>query len=560
MTELHKSKPFVWALFLVFCILWFYALDVRTLVPTDEGRYAEMAREMLATGDWVTLRLNGIKYFEKPPLQTWMNALTFAAFGLGDWQARLWTGLTGLFGILMTGYTGLRLYGARVGFNTAVVLASSFMWAALGHVNTLDMGLSGMMTLALCALLLAQRDGASAREQRNWMLACWAGMALAVLSKGLIGVVLPGAVLVLYTVFSRDWAIWKRLHLVAGLLLFFAISAPWFILISLKNPEFPYFFFVHEHFQRFTTKVHHRYGPWYYFIPILAIGLVPWLPLLPQSLWNARRKAGSRFQPQLMLAVWAIFIFVFFSISDSKLPSYILPIAPALALLIALQLERASALAIALCGALLAIAGAAGLAFAHRIPALARGAFETPLYQAYVPWALAAGVAALAGGLLTVALARRRREAAVLLLAIAGYLGGQILMVGHEPLGRYKAGLDLVPAIQAELGPDTPIYAVDTYEQALPFYLRHELILVEGADEMAFGVQQEPQLWLPTRAAFIDKWNADRANGKKDLAILPPQVYAELQERNLPMRVVVQDPRRVIVANDARKQGKQEQP
>jgi len=116
------------------------------------------------------------------------------------------------------------------------------------------MGLAGMMTISLCGLLLAQRNDASRSEQRNWMLACWAGMALAVLSKGLIGIVLPGAVLVLYTLLSRDWAIWKRLHLVKGLILFFAITTPWFVLVSLKNPEFPQFFFIHEHFQRFTSK------------------------------------------------------------------------------------------------------------------------------------------------------------------------------------------------------------------------------------------------------------------------------------------------------------------
>lgn len=553
MTELHKSKPFVWGLFLLFCILWFYALDARTLVPTDEGRYAEMAREMLASGDWITLRLNGIKYFEKPPLQTWMNALTFAVFGLGEWQARLWTGLCGVFGILMTGYAGSRVFNPRIGFNAALVLGSSFLWAALGHVNTLDMGLSGMMTLSLCALLLAQRDGTDERARRNWMLVCWAGMALAVLSKGLIGIVLPGAVLVLYTLFTRDWAIWKRLHFGAGLLLFFAICAPWFILISLKNPEFPYFFFVHEHFERFTSKIHHRYGPWYYFIPILLIGITPWLPLLPQSLWLARREPAQRFRPRLLLLIWAVFIFVFFSISDSKLPSYILPITPALALLIACHLENASHRAIAFSGWLLAALGAAGLAFAHRIPLLAHNAFEHPLYLTYVPWVMAGAAVALATGICAAPLARRWRELSLVTLAAGAFVSVQILMLGHEPLGRYKAGLDVLPAVAAELTPDTPIYAVDIYEQALPFYLRHKLTLVEYADEMEFGVKQEPQLWLPTRAAFIDRWNADHAKGKKDLAILQPDIYPELQKLGLPMRIIAQDPRRIIVTNDIRK-------
>ena len=209
MNQLHRSRPLLIFLLVAFCAVWFYALDARVLVPTDEGRYAEMGREMAATNDWITPRLNGIKYFEKPPLQTWMNALTFKAFGLGEWQARLWTGLCGLLGIALVALAGRRLYGGAVAFSAAAVLASSFLWAALGHMNTLDMGLAAMMTLALCSLLIAQRSDAAPSERRNWMLACWAGMALAVLSKGLVGIALPGAVLAVYTLLARDWAIWR---------------------------------------------------------------------------------------------------------------------------------------------------------------------------------------------------------------------------------------------------------------------------------------------------------------------------------------------------------------
>ena len=499
MRELHTSKPFVWGLLLVFLAIWFYALGARTLVPTDEGRYAEMAREMVATGDWVTPRLNAIKYFEKPPLQNWMNALTFELFGLGEWQARLWTGLCGLLGVFLAGYAGRRLFGARVGFHAALVLGSSAFWMALAHINTLDMGLAGMMTLALCGLLLGQNPAASARERRNWMLVCWAGMALAVLSKGLIGVVLPGAVLVLYTLIARDWAIWKRLHLVAGTLLFLAITVPWFVLVSLKNPEFLRFFFIHEHFQRFTSKIHHRAGPWYYFIPILALGILPWLGMLAQSLWQGRRDAATPagatagFQPKKLLLIWSVFIFVFFSISGSKLPSYILPIFPALALLIACYLEQAPVRAVQVSAALLALVGIAGVVGGPFIPRLTDVAFEVPLYQAYVPWVVVAGALGIIGGGAALWLARARMPWALVTLAASGYLCAQLLMLGHEPLGRYASGLDLVPAIEAELTPETPIYAVGRYNQTLPFYLRRTMILVDHADELEFGLKQEPQ-------------------------------------------------------------------
>lgn len=547
---LRMSRPLLWALLIGFCIAWFYTLGVRTLVPTDEGRYAEMAREMVATGDWITPRLNAIKYFEKPPLQVWMTAIAFKLFGLGEWQARLWTGLCGLFGVLLTAYTGSRLFSERVGIMTGTVLGSSLLWASLGHINTLDMGLSAMMTLALCGLLLAQRHDASASEQRNWMLACWAGMALAVMSKGLIGVVLPGAVLVLYTLLSRDWKIWTRLHLGLGLLVFFAITVPWFILVWLKNPEHPRFFFIHEHFERFTSKVHHREGPWYYFIPILLLGILPWLGVLAQSLWQGRDANTSGFRPKTMMLVWAGFIFFFFSISGSKLPSYILPIFPALALMIAAYLDNAPRKAWSITAGLMLAVGIAGLAFGLRLSTMTADPMEAPLYQEAQPWVLMAFGVVIAGAIITLAWTRRLDSEqpfrATLALGVAGFLAGQLLMIGSEPYGRYRAGAALVPAIQAELTPTVKVYAVGLYDQTLPFYLRRTMTLVQHADELEFGLEQEPNLWLPTREAFFAQWTA----GPKAVAITRPEIFTELQKRNLPMRVVAKDARRVVITND----------
>lgn len=549
MNRLHRSKPLVIFLLVAFCAVWFYALGARTLVPTDEGRYAEMGREMVTSNDWITPRLNGIKYFEKPPLQTWMNAATFKAFGLGEWQARLWTGLCGLLGIALVALAGRRLYGGAVAFGAATILGSSFLWSALGHVNTLDMGLAGMMAITLCSLLIAQRNDASPAERRRWMLACWAGMALAVLSKGLIGIVLPGAVLVIYTVLARDWAIWRRLHLVAGLLLFSAITVPWFVLVSLRNPEFAWFFFVHEHLQRFTSKVHHRAGPLYYFIPILALGLMPWLGTLPQALWQARRDSPAGFQPKILLATWAVFIFVFFSVSGSKLPSYILPIFPALALLIACHLQQAGRRSVMICAGMLALFAAAGLALLPKVAAMAGNPYEAPLYRGYTWWVAVTAALVLAGSLLAFWQARRSVQAGMLLLAITGFMGGQMLMLGHEPMGRYAAGVDHLPALQAELTPQTRLYVVGRYEQSLPFYLRRTMTMVQHADELEFGLQQQPELWIPTREEFMRVWLHHHASSTAAVAILSRDAYEQFVKSGLPMRVIGDDPRRVIVSS-----------
>jgi 4-amino-4-deoxy-L-arabinose transferase-like glycosyltransferase len=551
MNDLYNSKKLVWTLLAAFVLVWLYVLGIRSLVPPDEGRYAEMAREMLASGDWVTTRLNGIKYFEKPPLQTWMNALSFAAFGLGEWQARLWTGLCGLGGVLLAGYTGRRLFGARAGFYAALALGSSLFWVASGQIDSLDMGLSGMMSIALCALLIAQRDDATPAEQRNWMLLCWAGMALAVLAKGLIGLVLPGAVLVLYTLAARDWGIWSRLHLVKGLLLFFAIATPWFVLVGLKNPEQPHFFFIHEHFERFLLKTHHREGAWYYFFVMLIPGIMPWLGVLPQALVTAVRRERGTFQPKLMLLVWAGFIFFFFSYSSSKLPGYILPIFPALALLIAVYLENASRRQRMLGAVLLLLVGLAGLAAVPQMAHMAvRHASERALLEAYQPWVLGAGIVAAAGGALALLHARHlRRDAMVLTMAIAGFLATQMVLSGFEPYGKMRAGKALTSRIVAELKPDTKIYSVGTYEQSLTFYLRRTVILVDYWDEFTFGLRQQPELSIPTLDGFVAQWIEQTRQGVKAVAILGSEDYLKLKGSGLPMRIIAEDSRRVVVAN-----------
>ncbi|HTH61762.1 MAG TPA: glycosyltransferase family 39 protein [Paraburkholderia sp.] len=541
-------------------VVWFVPLGWRHLLPSDEGRYAEMAREMLASGDWITPRYNDYKYFEKPPLQTWANALTFAWFGLGEWQARLYTALTGFAGVLLVGFTGARVFNAATGLFAALVLACSPYWNLMGHFNTLDTGLSFWMELSLCALLLAQRPGLPSRGVRGWMWVCWAAMAMAVLSKGLVGLILPGAVLVLYTFVARDWALWKRLYLVSGLVVFFAIVTPWFVLVQQRNPEFFNFFFVVQQFRRYLTPEQNRPGPLYYFVPVLIVGFLPWLSVSVQSLRHALRmpRQPNGFAPITLLLVWSAFIFLFFSASHSKLVSYVLPIAPALALVIGayLPLMTRAQWQRHLSGyAVFFVVAAFGALFLGRL-----GDARNPnvLYREFQVWVYAALAVGFALTLIALWLNRRNGRAQTsaatpaprftpaAVFGAAWLLLATIAGTGHDVFGTVSSGAPLAPAVRAaiaQMPPNTPFYSIGVLDHTVPFYVRHSMIMVQVTDELAFGISEEPQKWIPT----VDEWKKRWVASRYALALMPVARYNELAAEGLPMQVVARDARRVIV-------------
>ena len=549
-------------------VLWLGTLGWRDLVPTDEGRYAEIPREMVVSGDWVTPRLDGFKYFEKPPLQYWATAAAYEAFGVGQWQARLWTGLTGLLAILFTGWTGARLFGRRAGHFAAGVLASTLYWNGLGHINTLDMGTAATMSASLFAFLLAQRPQASPGATRGWMWACWALMGLAVLSKGLIGILLPGAVLVLYTLIFRDWRLWTRLWIVSGLVIFLLIAAPWFIWVQLRNPEFFHYFFIYQQFTRFLTSELQRPGPWWYFIPIVLLGIVPWLGSLFPAMASAVTRqpltatqpfgaAPRRLHAHALLLLWAVFILAFFSISKSKLPSYVLPIFPALALLIGDYLDKAPRGALRRQFGLLALIGAAAAIGFTQMYRAATAVTPGTLYQQFGWWLEIPALLGLGSALLAWRWEKAgRRSAAVLAVSVAMLVGFTVGIQQFQILGRTASTRDVVTAIRPWLHPGQPFYTVDTYDQTLPFYLDRTVTVVGYEGELHFGITQQPSLWVPTYAEFARRWDTDRL----PLALMPPSTLPALQALHLPMTVIYRSPRFVVIARSGQDYGSAARP
>jgi 4-amino-4-deoxy-L-arabinose transferase-like glycosyltransferase len=538
-----------WAAWMLLALAWFVTVPGRALLDPDEGRYAEIPREMLASGDWVTPRFDGLEYFEKPPLQYWATAIAYEAFGVSEWSSRLWSVGLAFACLPLTFAWVARLYGRAAGRLALTALAVSPFFLVVGHINLLDGAFTFFLTAAVLTFTLAQTSPPRSQAERRWMLTAWAAAALAVLSKGIVVGVLAGAALMLYTLSERETLTWRRLHLAAGLPLFALVAAPWFVVVSVRNPAFPEFFFVHEHFARFLTTVHQRVEPWWYFLPLLLLAVLPWIVPLARACGRvaasgatppdaARAAPSAQFKPLKFLLVFAAVTLVFFSASGSKLAPYILPLLPALA-----------AVTGAASGAGDRLARHAARIGAALIGVVAGGLL---LYSArrnsYVPheallWAGAAVLTAVAAVALTWRAWPAARTSAFLATAVAAILGWQCLLSEYSVIPPARSARELVRAARPYIGASTPLYSVGQYRETISPYLGRTLQLVAYEGELRFGLDQEPQHRV-AMPEFAARWSA----GGEAVAFFDPGVWDEWRRRGLPGRVIAADDYTVAVS------------
>ncbi|MET0733993.1 MAG: glycosyltransferase family 39 protein [Casimicrobiaceae bacterium] len=548
------------ALVLVAAVLWFGTLGVRKLTTPDEGRYAEIAREMAVSGDWVTPRYNELKYFEKPPLQYWLTAASYQAFELDEWTARLPGAIAGWLAIFVIGYAGARIASPAAGAYAAAALAGMVWHFGMAHLVTLDALLGFWLAVALAGFLLGQRASVQAGERRAFMLIAWAAMAGAVMTKGLIGLVIPAGALFFYTLLTRDFAVWRRLELVLGPLLLIALSAPWFVLVSNRNPEFAQFFFIHEHFQRFLTTEHRRSGGWWYFIPLLIIGLLPWVGMFVLTAirgWRDAQRDANGFAWARFCLVWIAFVFLFFSASGSKLPSYILPLFPAAALLVGWQLVGVKQRTLyhltwpLALGAWILLA----LTFLYYDTLVGRLAdARTPalVYAKLNPF-IVAGLATAGLGYSLSALAFRRtgearRTWGVIGLSLATIVAMQLIFSANDAFRATRSAADVVTALENETAPPydaaAPVFQIGMYDQTFPFYLQRTVTLVAFRDEFALGLDAEPRKGIAHEEDWIPLWRSL----PQAYALLGQDTLDRLAKQGVPHRVVARDSRRVLIA------------
>jgi 4-amino-4-deoxy-L-arabinose transferase-like glycosyltransferase len=321
-------------LFLLYVCL-FSGLGALGLVGPDEPRYAAIARAMAETHDWITPRLWGTPWFEKPVLYYWVAGIAMRLFGVGEFAARLPSALAALLAVAAIKWTALRSYGVGTAWYSLLMLPTSVAMIGFSRAASPDMLFAGLLTAAMavaCEMLQKPRPGPILRVAFGFFLGA------AVLAKGPAAVILAGGATLLWAAISRQWrAPFRFLHPLV-IVVFCATALPWYVLCALRNPDFLRVFIWQHNFQRYLTPIFEHRQPFWFFGPIFLLGILPWLPLLISWFYDAARNPHfekCKNSPTLFLGCWAIFTLLFFSLSQSKLPGYILPAVPPAVLLLA---------------------------------------------------------------------------------------------------------------------------------------------------------------------------------------------------------------------------------
>lgn len=524
------------------------------LVDPDEGRYAEIPREMLASGDWVLPHQNGLVYIEKPPLAYWLVAGSYRLFGVNEASARLPGKLATVATMLALFLFARRRAGERAGALAALFFGGSLLGFGLARVVLIDPILTAAQTAAVLSFAALGEGGASRGRERALALGFAASAAAAVLLKGLVGVLLPGGAVLLWTAATGRTRPLRALFSPWTVLAFLVLAVPWHVAAALREPDFLRFYFVREHLERFLLPNHHRPGAPWYFLAVIAGGFLPFTPLLPRLryVWPGRRRASWAARPlETFLFLWVLLVVAFFSLSKSKLIPYVHPVFPSLALLLALAVARDEEGLSLRSGERWSIAGLLGLLAAATAWAGASEDFAVP---SLVGPLLALSALLVAGFLLVGIAPTLFPERGLLLVGSAWllFLGGTHLVL--PAWARWTGSWPVVTALRETLRPEDLLVQRGDYVESLPFYVRRltPLSRIGTGSELEFGRGHDRAGLFQTDEEFTQLWNGPG----RVLALLHREVLGEWaapgnRRRPYTILATAHRDRWVLVSNEA---------
>lgn len=480
--------------------VYFWGLGGYGFIDPDEGRYAEIPREMIEASDFITPRLNYVLYFEKPPLHYWLTAGAFMIFGENEFAGRFFPVMAGLGCCVLAYVIALKITRSKYSAGLAgLMLASSVLWYGTSRINITDMTLTFFFTASMTSYYFWNISG-----KKLSLLAFYAFMALSVLTKGLIGVVLPGGIAFLHLIITKQYRKILPLFSPSAIILFFVIVAPYFVEVCRRNPDYFHFFFIREHFLRYTTTIHARYEPFWFFIPIIIAGFVPWTGIL----YDAGRAVFGKCRlidknAGLFLGLWAVIPFLFFSASGSKLITYILPCIPPLAVLSGASMSvlegrefRRFVIITSLILIPIAITG-------FVLPSLK----NEPDFQAMsLPAMCLSSMLAVFWGLSLFIVRKKNIPALLVIAGLAAMFAASGAFNVEGKLLSHKDSALLVP----NDADDVVVYG--NLMQGMNFYTKRRTITAEDLNELEFGAEHDSNRsqWFIDNDALRELWRSGR--------------------------------------------------
>jgi 4-amino-4-deoxy-L-arabinose transferase-like glycosyltransferase len=326
--QMSKNAKFIFILIVLSGMLFFFKLGSFSLYDAAETTYGEFTKQIRLTGDWITMHYNGEIIFDKPPLYFWLATLATYIFGFGEFAIRFWAALSGVFTVLVTYYLGKSFYNQRVGFFSAIIAMTSFQFLIQSRIAEIDILLVFFITLSF---LFFWQGYHTKKPNFYWLF--YAAMAFGTLTKGVIGAALPITAIFLFLLFRKEPNRIREMQILPGIVIYFLIASPWYIAEwYLHGQRFTDFVLGFLFLSRFKGVVAGHPGPWYYYFLALLLGFAPWSHFLPYSLWKTwKNKLNS---PELLSLCYIIPVFIVFSIAKTKLPNYVLPLYPFLAIMV----------------------------------------------------------------------------------------------------------------------------------------------------------------------------------------------------------------------------------
>jgi len=504
MADMKKYKW--WILLVVPLLLYLVPLSAMPLMEPDEARYSDIPSLMNRTGDYVTPRLNHVVYLEKPPLCYWATALIFRVFEENDFSSRLFVALCAWGCVVLVYRMAVFLHDEKTGLFSAAVLTTFLYHAFMGRINILDMPLAFFVSVATWA---GFRFFASGGGGRGWLYLLYFSSALAFLTKGLIGIVFPFAIVVIWLLVSRRWRDIPKIFSPAGIIILLAVSSPWVILAHRENKDFLWFFFVQEHFLRYTTTMHGRDSIFLYYVPVIILGTLPWSAFLWKAASEGAVKWAADFRGEgyLFLLIWGGFIILFFSVSSSKLIPYVapvfLPLAVAFGHIFKLHDERSR----------IAYAGEKS-SFLHMVPVYLQaivfifvlvlppflknmklGGDLIIMHSEKWWWLIVIPILAQIGLLFLPDLAKRyfKKGWFVTVYVLSALFIGSLVLPASDFLSPYKSAFSLTQAIQGHVPEKSDVYQYKISLYGIDFYNHRRAPVVEDFGELGFGISLLPE-------------------------------------------------------------------